>query len=280
MTGRFENSRGFSLVEVLVVAALMGIVTMAIMGLYIGSQQSAYTQDEVVELQQNLRIAIDQMSRDIRNAGFMVDEEAISLATANGLTFRTGSPEGRMARIASGFTSNALGNNAITVASSDMIGFFEIGDYVRIIRPPNHEEPLDDVFRVSVAPSGTTITLNNFSTSGIEYSTGDIIVPVPTAGTTLPRTIGYALNQSELERSLDGGAGEAIASEIRPATDPDGAGLVFSFLLDDDTETATPADLSAIRAVRVTVTGVTEAADKLNRSRSLTKVVSLRNRNP
>jgi prepilin-type N-terminal cleavage/methylation domain-containing protein len=68
---KWRAIRGFTLVEILVVLVIMGLVCAAVYTTFISTQRQAYTQDEVVEVQQNLRAALDYMMRDIRMAGFL-----------------------------------------------------------------------------------------------------------------------------------------------------------------------------------------------------------------
>ncbi len=65
-----KASRGMSLVELLVVLAVSGIVMAAMYGIFIGQQRNYGIQDQVVELQQGLRAAMDRMTREIRMAGY------------------------------------------------------------------------------------------------------------------------------------------------------------------------------------------------------------------
>ncbi|MBV5340688.1 MAG: prepilin-type N-terminal cleavage/methylation domain-containing protein [Deltaproteobacteria bacterium] len=64
---------GFTLVEILVVMAMIGVVMGAVYSLYITNMRTAYTSDNTVEVQQNLRIAMDVVTRDLRMAGMLVD---------------------------------------------------------------------------------------------------------------------------------------------------------------------------------------------------------------
>lgn len=274
----FANSGGFSLVELLIVVMMMGIVTMGIYSLYESTQRTATTQDEVVELQQNLRVAMDQIARDIRMAGFMIDGAPLSAASANAVTLRTATPSGKMARVVANFTSSTSADVDVTVANSDMVDLFESGasgDWVRIIRPPDLTEPLVDSFQVASKNRTTRrLTLTNFSAAGTDYQQGDIIVRIKTSGTTLPRTISYALDGTDLERTADDGD-EKLASKI--------TGLAFSYLLDSGPETSTPANLAEIKAVRVTLTAqaVTQDAASgapVTKTRTLTSIIALRNR--
>ncbi|MDD2542043.1 MAG: prepilin-type N-terminal cleavage/methylation domain-containing protein [Desulfuromonadaceae bacterium] len=73
MRSLLKNKNGFSLVEILVVIAMLGIVMGAVYTLFITHQRTAYTSDETVEVQQNLRIAMDAVTKDLRMAGMLVD---------------------------------------------------------------------------------------------------------------------------------------------------------------------------------------------------------------
>ncbi len=68
-----HNSRkehGFTLVELLVAMAITAVVMAAVYSLYKTQQDSYIAQDQVVEMQQNVRASLYQMARDLRMAGF------------------------------------------------------------------------------------------------------------------------------------------------------------------------------------------------------------------
>lgn len=65
-----KSTGGFTLVEVLI-ALLIGTIVMAAVMTSFQSQHNTYlAQDQVVEMQQNARVAMDMLVRDIRSAGF------------------------------------------------------------------------------------------------------------------------------------------------------------------------------------------------------------------
>ncbi|MDT8441411.1 MAG: prepilin-type N-terminal cleavage/methylation domain-containing protein [Desulfuromonadales bacterium] len=64
--------RGFTLVETLVVMVILSVVTMAAMSLIIPAKRSTAVQSDLSHVQGGMRFALDIISRDIRNAGFLV----------------------------------------------------------------------------------------------------------------------------------------------------------------------------------------------------------------
>lgn len=65
-----NKEKGFSLIELMIALALSGIIIGAIYNLYLKQSKSYVIQDQVAEMQQNGRVAIDMIVRDIRMAGF------------------------------------------------------------------------------------------------------------------------------------------------------------------------------------------------------------------
>ncbi len=61
---------GFTLVEVLVAMAIGAVVMTSVMTSFYSQHKTYQVQDELLSMQQNLRSAMDLMSRDIRMAGF------------------------------------------------------------------------------------------------------------------------------------------------------------------------------------------------------------------
>ena len=64
------GQRGFSLIELLVSMAMLGIVMTAIYSTYKSQQNSYVAQEQVVEMQQNLRAGFYMLGKDMRMAGF------------------------------------------------------------------------------------------------------------------------------------------------------------------------------------------------------------------
>lgn len=83
------GNRGFTLVELLI-SLLVGSIVMAAVMTSFQSQHNTYlAQDQVVEMQQNARVAMDMLVRDIRSAGYDPNRlgAGITAAGANNLVF-------------------------------------------------------------------------------------------------------------------------------------------------------------------------------------------------
>ncbi|OPY11069.1 MAG: hypothetical protein A4E66_01437 [Syntrophus sp. PtaB.Bin001] len=91
---RKNKSLGFTLVE-LMISMLVGLIVLyASYDLFIMQNRTLSNQDQIVEMQQNARAAIDMLTREIRMAGYnpaaMTDtatKPQIKTATANSISF-------------------------------------------------------------------------------------------------------------------------------------------------------------------------------------------------
>lgn len=299
MTATGRNNSGFSLVEILIVMAITGLVIATVYGTYLTHQKSAYTQEEVVEVQQNLRIAMDAITRDVRMAGMLVPATTnpVNAANATSVTINTASARGVYARIdAAPTVTSGTDTVTCTVEKPETVDIFKAntGNTLRIVRPVDGSRLFDTAFSFS-NPTDTdrtnrqlnlTRATGTFGTSDV-IKRGDMIVMTPSAATDSD-TIGFALvaggttvngvtcpaNQQCITRNANGTA-NIIASNI--------SNLQFTYILDNYSETSAPtaSDMSGIRAVRVTVTGQTANTAILSggaKTRELTSVVKIRNR--
>src|SRR5665647_2315671 len=85
-----NNSYGFTLVEIMIALAISGIIMSAIYSAYVAQQRTYLAQEQVAEMQQNIRAALDMMEREIRMAGYDPTGQAragIVQATAGRINF-------------------------------------------------------------------------------------------------------------------------------------------------------------------------------------------------
>lgn len=89
-TNLLENKKGFTLIELTVVIAIMSIVLGAIYSVFAATNRSTTNNEVIAEVMQNLRTSIDFMEQDIRMAGldrFGSANAGIEAATATNLRF-------------------------------------------------------------------------------------------------------------------------------------------------------------------------------------------------
>ena len=77
------NDKGFSLVEVMIALILSAIVTGAAFKAYVNQHKSYMIQDDVTNIQQSTRACLDQLSRQIRMAGYQLPNGLPSIVAAN-----------------------------------------------------------------------------------------------------------------------------------------------------------------------------------------------------
>ncbi len=74
MTQKMKSNRagssGFTLIEIIIVLFIMAVVVSAVYALFAKSQRTYTGQDQLVELQQNLRSALEMMAQELRGAGY------------------------------------------------------------------------------------------------------------------------------------------------------------------------------------------------------------------
>ncbi|KIH76927.1 prepilin-type N-terminal cleavage/methylation domain-containing protein [Geoalkalibacter ferrihydriticus] len=285
----FRSQRGFTLIELLIVSALLGVVMVAVFGLVQTSQRHAHTTEEVVEVQQNLRVALERMSRDLRLAGLGVADEDIFVSAPaslrcvdlndNGdcldpnefdaLIFRTLSAPGVIARISDDLSTTGT-EETLNLASEGMVRLFHAQDYLatpvyaRIFRPASRIQPLDRVFQVTASdPEARTLTLSGFLTP-VTLRPGDLVVRVEVPAGVDPNTNPPEhpnLVRYRLVKAASADEAQFLLVRVPTGVNPNDADafeilaskiteVTFDYLNDSDGD---------IRAIRITLTGATDA---------------------
>lgn len=280
------GERAFSLVEVLVVLALTGLMMAVIYQLYLNMQKSALGQEEVVELQQNLRVAMDHLNVDLRQAGFLVFRHHPPLQSAphlpndtNPLILNTACPSGFSAPLGAGASVRQVTSHSFRLAAPDLVEQYQVGDSVRLIRAVEQRQPLDRLLRVAGRDvAGATLTLEGFAVADeVDYQAGDVLVR---ANAAHPGTISYYLKDNELFVRHSGGNSQRVTAKRIAGSELLNGLTTFEldYLLVDGTwrEAPTAAELEGIRAVRVQLAGRARTASG-DKSRALQSVIALRN---
>ncbi|MBW2367804.1 MAG: prepilin-type N-terminal cleavage/methylation domain-containing protein, partial [Deltaproteobacteria bacterium] len=65
-----RKDTGFTLVEILITVAVLGIMSSAVFGFFHSQQQVYLREDERMERDQNVRTALEMMTRELKMAGY------------------------------------------------------------------------------------------------------------------------------------------------------------------------------------------------------------------
>ena len=223
-----RDRRGMTLVELLLVMAILSVVTLALMSLYIPTYQSTAAQTQVSDVQDNLRLALKVMTRDILHAGFLVPTDPITSEDATGFTIRTRIVGNDFARVTDAVPSGT--NILLTVAIPEMTNNFQVGSRVRLFEPINanevNEQPVmpgvtddDRVYTVAVV-NNSTIEINTSSNSTLaaeDILPETVMLVVRDQNQPPLQTIRYQLNNDSLERIVNGNL-QALARNIDMAS--------------------------------------------------------------
>jgi len=81
----YFNVRGVTLIELLIGLVICGIVIAGIYRVFVAQSKAYSVQDQVVEVQQSVRSAMELISRDLRMAGFDDDSLASPISIADAI---------------------------------------------------------------------------------------------------------------------------------------------------------------------------------------------------
>lgn len=304
-----RNDNGFSLVEILVVMVVLGLVSVAVYGIFLTTQRQAYTQDEVVEVQQNLRAALEYMVRDIRMAEFMTPAGETALVSAPAQMLVDGNGDGDYedtderpilslvsatsmhgyARVTAETFDDPNSRLTLTLPPGTMQQFVD-EDKVRVFRPVDLNA-VTKICSIDGSPSGDQVVLD---VSGTSYADGDVgagdllvLIPAGAADDDFPLQIEFRLvddpssdvAMNQLQRRVMDRDGNTIEDWQLIASKVSAIDLTY---LNDAGDATT--DLDKIVAIQITITGRTDATQtgRSNfsgvKQRSLSTTVKIHNR--
>lgn len=116
----FFAEEGFTIVELMISLLIGGVIMGGVISAFLAQQKTYLVQDDNVFMQENLRSAVEIMTRDLRMIGYDPDElgAGITAAAANSITFTKGNDAGALETItyslydAYGDNDTDLGRNA------------------------------------------------------------------------------------------------------------------------------------------------------------------------
>lgn len=274
-------NRGMSLVELIVVMAILSVVIMAVISLYVPAHQSTIAQTQVADVQENIRLALKTMTRDILHAGFLAPTTPIHDTSTTAFTIDTRIVGTSFARISLAENGPGASQMSLTVTDPDMVTNFPDGSIVRIFEPINatevQEDPVvaginDDDRAYSIATkTSNKIVIDISSNSTLDAAdilAESVLVKVSDQNAPPMQTIRYQLNNDSLERVINGTQTQVLARNI----DTDPASSSFLFETTDD---------GRVNKVNITLTGKTRAlkndAISGEKTRSVQTTIKLRN---
>jgi prepilin-type N-terminal cleavage/methylation domain-containing protein len=312
-----KQRTGFTLVETLVVVLILAVVTSAVYSLYLTHLKTSYSQDDVVEVQQNLRIALDAITRDIKLAGMLVPVNTPTGAVPplqNGygnfstcLGINTVSAEGRLARVMhKTLTPGTLDNYTTSVEAPPGNSGFSVGDRVRVVKTFDSSPCFTSYSALMVTAASSSSNYMELKRpggglfpAGVSISVGDIIAKINSpAVASYPAHLGANAYNTVLYRMVNSAttstcpAGLCLARQVNPAKPPQSplaneivasnlSRLSITYLVANRPETSNPVGSETdIKAVRITLAGTTTkstGAGWVPKTRQLTSVIMLRN---
>jgi len=268
-----KGSRGLSLTELLVALVISSILTAAVYRTFMSQQKTAMVQEQVVDMQQNVRSAISRMMREIRMAGFGNVAALLPGATFDAKTLSnvitSGTPTGGVTVITVGGT---------TTIAEDPTDLTHIK--VTSLTDSQGNALFDTGSRKYISVNGLEarqITAVDTGTKTLTLNAGLIQNPKLNSTVFALRAISYQLNGTSLTRDENLGAGaQPLADNIN--------GLQFQYLDENGNTIANPVTGAAnIRVVSVSVTARTSTSDPDYkdaggyRTRTITSNIRIRN---
>jgi prepilin-type N-terminal cleavage/methylation domain-containing protein len=250
----FRKNGGFTLIELLIVLVLSSILMAGLYRTFIGQQKTYTVQDQVADMQQNVRVAIDKMTREIRMAGYGGGTNILSVFNSS-----TNYVNNFSQIITLGDNVNNVGTNddRITVILADQVGV--LTSNALKTSTTLLFNGADQLFNTTTKKYLNLNGQNNYVVSGVS-SSSITVAPLSedhlaNEPVYLVKAITYELGTVDgkptLRRNENTGGGlQSLAESIE--------NLQFVYYDSNGIVTATPAD---IRMIKVTVRAKTDRSD-------------------
>ena len=252
----FRKKDGVTLIELLIVLVIAGFLAAAIYRTFLGQQKTYVVQEQVVDTQQNARLSIERMMREIRSAGFGNVSKVLPVTLSSGTynnVVNPNTPSAGSLTILSAIqgagsltVEGTAGQNQIKVSMvTDPLGntLLDTGDrkYISIGGVESH--------RISSIDGGTK-TLTLAEPLILTHPVGTLLFGIRATSYQVEEVAGISL----ITINENSGSGS------QPLTDNIEA-LQFRYTLADGTQTDSPVNPGDIRMVRVSVTARTSVSD-------------------
>lgn len=270
----FQKQDGVSLIELLVALVISTLLIAAIYRTFVRQQKTYVVQEQIVDIQQNVRFAISSMMREIKMAGFGNISMILPNLTLNGITYNNivnpDTPVANALTILSGVntgstltTEGGVSQSQIVVSTlTDSQGnpLFDTGN-----RRGISIGGVESNIITAINPGTKTLTLRD--PLGFKHVVGTPVFTI--------RALTYQVvveNGIPVLNRNDGGGNQPEADGIET--------LQFQYFDADGNVTATPADIRIIRASLIARTSIQDPDYKDGggfRRREIASNIHLRN---
>ena len=267
LTKRVRNKCGTSLLEVLIALIITGVVTTAIFKTYVTQHENYLIQEDVTDIQQNARAAIDELSRHIRMAGHDLPLGVPAIVPANTnpdtitVTYRSGNCETYLA--------SAMPKPSAELKCATDVSCFYDGQWVFIFEPDSGG---GEWFEITHVQTGSKHLQHNTMTLSKAYGADAIILAMTRVKFFIDTTTNP--DHPNLMLQLPGQAPQVYAMDIED--------LQFQYTMKNGVVIDEPLLIDDVREVSISVRGRSHRPDIDNdeqpyRLRTFATSVYLRN---
>lgn len=189
-----NKPHGFTLIELVITLAVSGILMAGVYTAFLSQQNSYLAQEQVAEMQQNIRAGLDMMVRDIRMAGFDPDSTGnygITTANSGRFEFTLDDPDTPGTALSIAYDLYAPGHGGIALGRSENSGLrsavaediealeflYVLADGTPVLAPTATE--LEDIHSVQISILASTRQPDKNYTHNDTYTTASGVVWTP-----------------------------------------------------------------------------------------------------
>jgi prepilin-type N-terminal cleavage/methylation domain-containing protein len=266
-TPKINSQRGVTLLELMIALVTISVITVAIFQLYITQHKNYMTQDDVSNIQQNARAALNELGKQIRMAGFGLPMGVKALAVANTnpdtitVTYRTNDCETYLA--------TAMSQPSAQLECATDVSCFDAGQWVYIYEP---DSASGEWLEITQVVTGSMRLQHSTTTLSRKYGANSLVLSMSQVKFYIDKTTD-ANHPSLMVQSM-GQLPQVYAEDI--------SDLQFRYRMKSGAIDDEPAIVDNVREVMISVTGRSFKPDPDNmntpyRRRSFATSVFLRN---
>jgi len=266
----FQKQNGVSLIELLVALVISTILIAAIYRTFIGQQKSYAVQEQIVDIQQNVRFAISSMMKEIKMAGFG-NVSMVLPATINGTNYANivnpDTPAANALTILSGVNTSSTLTAEGTVSQNQII----VSTLTDSLGNQLFDTSNKKYISIGGVESNTVFSIDS-GTKTITLTTPLVFKHVVGTPVFTIRALTYQVDPGNILMRNDGGGNQPEADGIET--------LQFQYLDADGIVTATPANIRIIRVSLIARTNIQDPDYKDGggyRRREIASNIHLRN---